>query len=53
MAIPCVWMFARYSTRPAHSRYVRAKQVRFLQYRSFTGAQIRQAPGTDIDIDDA
>jgi SOS response regulatory protein OraA/RecX len=31
----------------------KAKQSRFLQYRSFTGAQIRQALGTDIDIDDA
>jgi regulatory protein len=31
----------------------KAKQARFLQYRGFTGAQIRQALGTDIDLDDA
>jgi regulatory protein len=30
----------------------KAKQARFLQYRGFTGAQIRQALGTDIDLDD-
>jgi regulatory protein len=29
----------------------KAKQARFLQYRGFTGAQIRQALGTDIDLD--
>ena len=30
----------------------KAKQARFLQYRGFTGAQIRAALGTDVDIDD-
>lgn len=30
----------------------KAKQARFLQYRGFTGSQIRSALGTDIDIDD-
>ncbi len=30
----------------------KAKQARFLQYRGFTGAQIRTALGTDVDIDD-
>jgi len=29
----------------------KAKQSRFLQYRGFTGAQIRQTLGTDIDLD--
>lgn len=29
----------------------KAKQARFLQYRGFTGAQIRQALGTDVDLD--
>jgi regulatory protein len=30
----------------------KAKQARFLQYRGFTGSQIRTCLGTDIDIDD-
>lgn len=30
----------------------KAKQARFLQYRGFTGSQIRSALGTDVDIDD-
>ncbi len=31
----------------------KAKQARFLMYRGFTGAQIRTAMGTDIDLDEA
>ncbi|HEY4644956.1 MAG TPA: regulatory protein RecX [Steroidobacteraceae bacterium] len=39
--------------RPLPQAYAeKAKQARFLQYRGFTGAQIRQALGTDIDLDD-
>jgi regulatory protein len=42
----------KFGRAPPASYAEKAKQARFLQYRGFTGSQIRSALGSDIDIDD-
>ena len=42
----------KFGAREPGSYAEKAKQARFLQYRGFTGSQIRSALGTDIDSTD-
>ena len=43
----------KFGAREPGSYAEKAKQARFLQYRGFTGSQVRSALGTDIDLDES
>ncbi len=49
--LACAVRLRKFGSRPANRLSERAKQVRFLQYRGFTAAQIRAAMGTRCEDD--